>query len=571
MLISGFAWAKDRVYACKQDPDGSICAELVDDCATDTSISILERKHCAQRGLLKVPESSQARTEPVQVGAEYIQPMEGDFDYNLTLQFDVENRNVASDGAQTSARIQWEIGFLDDLSLDFSPLELEGGYWFGSHVYTGLFFGFGYSFIKNGVLGPALYAPTGATARIRFTEKSEIYARGQVDWPFAWAGERRRRYDSGIGFGHELRSEVGLKIGHVGIAGVHRRFMGGDWVGVQLSVFEPEAAPFLRSVSRCHVDSECNVDELCNPETYVCTRKIQLFEPTYACSVEGLCSHYGYQMIAVNNSSCRMSDQCKTAGRCRQSSGGCVATDEACKKSDACKSSGLCQSFNSSCEVGSAAHCKKSTDCQRRGACTFDESSAQCMVSNSTQCQQSKGCLLDGDCGYFDGECVPTEEKHCKLSKRCKTHGFCRLFHKSDDGYGVTFGNQKCVNDNDDSYAEAFHDDKRAKRRACRDSGDCRIYGLCSVHEDFAGFEEGDKDGSIEYIGPKCTAGNVQHCAASLSCKARGACSKVSLTFENGTTYHGCRPATSADCARSSWCKYFGRCTLNDGVCVESK
>lgn len=78
-----------------------------------------------------------------------------------------------------------------------------------------------------------------------------------------------------------------------------------------------------------------------------------------------------------------------------------------------------------------------------------------------------------------------------------------------------------------------------APNTACESSQGCKVWGWCTL-------EDGE-----------CIAKTAQACQESSACKLGGLCS----------LYYGRCVAQEGDCGDSEWCKKFGYCDAEDGIC----
>ena len=152
----------------------------------------------------------------------------------------------------------------------------------------------------------------------------------------------------------------------------------------------------------------------------------------------------------------------------------------------------------------------------------------------------SAPCLMNGICGFIDGQCVATL-KGCESSIACESAGFCGL----KDGL--------CI---------ATADGCKASSNLCPQSGQCGFAsGECVATADGCAASKWacQKWGKCTLIAGQCAA-TLNSCRLSTACKTLGYCG-----FINGQcvrTEHGCENATLS-------CKERNLCRFKDGECVQ--
>jgi hypothetical protein len=67
------------------------------------------------------------------------------------------------------------------------------------------------------------------------------------------------------------------------------------------------------------------------------------------------------------------------------------------------------------------------TICRIAGRCTLEPTTKECFAERDEDCQQSRGCLVNGMCTAQGGLCHGTRDEDCRRSARCKDEGLCSL------------------------------------------------------------------------------------------------------------------------------------------------
>ena len=159
------------------------------------------------------------------------------------------------------------------------------------------------------------------------------------------------------------------------------------------------------------------------------------------------------------------------------------------------------------------------------GATDPCRSTGVCTPTSEEDCRNIANCKQWGDCGYQNGQCVPTEDGCAHSEVPCGLAGACHL------GPGGT-----CTVLTDDDC-----------RRPFGDCPDCAYKGACAT------------SGHCFADNGQCVARSSADCRRSSQCAFAGKCSLDG---------NDCVAASDADCIASEVCRTSRQCTAIDGVCT---
>jgi hypothetical protein len=291
--------------------------------------------------------------------------------------------------------------------------------------------------------------------------------------------------------------------------------------------------------------------------------------PAHECRQLGKCTRRGEECVAARDVDC--SEICREFGTCIARNGKCTVLDSAdCKRSEGCLSRGACSKHDDACAPVSDLDCAGSRLCQDSGACQL-KSIGVCGPATDRDCRYSDQCEVSGACSLVDGTCQARTQDDCAASRGCSARGRCRLAKGAcevgtdDDCRRASLCGEagKCVALDGECVAASDTD--------CLKSAGCATAARCSFNastrtcvalpEDCLKSDQCRDEGRCFERDGRCVAASSADCKRSTNCKWAGHCTLNQL-------FSMCSAGSDADCRASERCKEFGSCWQGSGFCT---
>ena len=223
--------------------------------------------------------------------------------------------------------------------------------------------------------------------------------------------------------------------------------------------------------------------------------------------------------------------------------------------------------------------CSKPHLCQTKGLCTEHqiEQKSYCIATSEDSCLQSRFCKQKGACQLKDQKCVPSQQG-CEKSQVCRDFGLCSLYNqrcqvrseRECQASTICKENQACYYTSqgcktlEDLHAPCREGCLKNRQGQCRCSTEPKTrrrktYPLNKPHNKCT--LECRNEGRCSLQGQHCKATEKLMCQLSEECLLYGKC-----TLEQGICIR-----SASGCKTSLLCKLFGRCAYSKGACIANQ